>query len=740
MTESGPVDVLLVEDEPAHAELIQRAFEDHPGAWRVAHADTLQRARALLRDAPPRLIIADWLLTDGEGIDLLREIPAEGRVPVIIMTSHGNERVAVDAMKAGAVDYVVKSEATLEDMAHIADRALGHRRVEETLREIVEGTSQVGQAYFDSLALRLASALGARFALVNELIDGEAERIRSLAFVADGALRDNVEYAIAGTPDEVTLGQEETLQSSAVAEQFPASELVRDLGASRYLGIRLVSSTGHNLGTLSVLSDGAINRVLDPESILRVFGARAAAEMERLRTDRTLKSLQRRLQHEATHDLLTGLSNRRLFSDRCVTALDRFHAHGSLCAVLFCDLDDFKLVNETLGYAAGDALLSLAAARIANALRAGDLAARFGGDEFALLLEDLESADEAYAAGSRIVETLREPFLVEGQLVRLRASIGVTVASAKHNGADRVLRDASTALVLAKEGGGDRVEMFDESMGARVSRRRLIEQALHQAISDGKLTVHFQPQMDVRSRAIRGFEALARWEDPILGTIGPGEFVPIAESSGLIVPLGHHILDKACGWLAAQHRAGASDVSVAVNLSGRQLQRPELVEEVAALLKVHRIPASKLHLEITESIAMSHASVNIERLQALKQIGVRIVVDDFGTGYSSLAYLRRFPIDVLKIDRSFVNNLGRDAEDADIVRFLIALAGSLGMGTIAEGVESPNQLELLRELGCGEAQGFLVGRPMAGPYAAEWLVNHPALNRNSTASIKRPRW
>jgi diguanylate cyclase (GGDEF)-like protein len=428
--------------------------------------------------------------------------------------------------------------------------------------------------------------------------------------------------------------------------------------------------------------------------------------------------------HQALHDALTGLPNRALFTDRIQHALTQGRRRGTTCGVIFLDLDRFKTVNDSLGHAAGDELLVSVARRIDESLRSADTAARLGGDEFAVLLEDLSGVDEAVLVAERIVGALKAPVVVQGREVFVSASIGIAVGRV---GASELLRQADVAMYRAKAEGKGRHRVFEESMQAEVLERLELEGELQRAIERDEIDVHYQPVVALDGQTLAGFEALARWTHPTRGLVPPPQFIPLAEDNGSIVALGRQILRTACHqaarWLAEFPSAEPRIMSV--NLSGRQLEDPNILSDVAAALADSGLPASALVLEITETVLMHDTETTIARLTALKALGVRLAVDDFGTGYSSLRYLRRFPIDILKMAKPFVDGLdGSDDEGRALARAIVELATSLKLACIAEGIEASAQADVLHELGCGLGQGFHFARPMA-PDAMTALIAEP---------------
>jgi diguanylate cyclase (GGDEF)-like protein len=419
------------------------------------------------------------------------------------------------------------------------------------------------------------------------------------------------------------------------------------------------------------------------------------------------------LTDRALRDPLTGLPNRALLTDRLAKAVSRLDRSGGMLAVLFVDLDRFKVVNDSLGHSAGDALLLQAAERLRTSVRTPDTVARFGGDEFVVLCDGLGSERDVFVIAERIVASFAEPFDIDGTEVSASSSVGIAITRDAATEPSAILRDADAAMYRAKEGGRGRYELFDRGLRSRALRRLETESDLWRAIARDELVVHYQPVVDLRDGALLGVEALVRWEHPERGLVGPGEFIPVAEETGLIVPIGAWVLEEACAQVQRWRTAlpACDHLGLAVNLSAVQLAQPGLAGTVASILATTGLPPALLTLEITESVLMDDVEASTRVMEEIKALGVAIAVDDFGTGYSSLAYLSRFPVDVLKIDRAFVAELGHGAQAWPIVTAIAGLAQALGLRTIAEGVETETQARALRALGCAHAQGFLFGRP-----------------------------
>lgn len=426
---------------------------------------------------------------------------------------------------------------------------------------------------------------------------------------------------------------------------------------------------------------------------------------------------QRDLAHQGTHDPLTALPNRLLFLDRLSSALARAFRSGKPLAVLFCDLDHFKVVNDSLGHSVGDELLSGVATRFCDAVRATDTVARFGGDEFVILIEDLANEDDAKVVADQLAATLSAPMAVRGQELHMTASIGIAVT----NGAatpDELLRDADAAMYRAKQGGRDRYELFDADLRRQAVARLETEGSLRRALRGGELIVYYQPEIALDTGSVVGVEALVRWRQPDGRLASPEEFLSVAEETGLIVPMGEAVLQEACQRAASWHRFMAPGAAPAlwVNVSVRQLAAPGLVPMLASAVETWLPAPGALGLEITETDLVPDDERIRRAVAQVDELGVRIAMDDFGTGFASLAYLWRFPASTVKIDRSFVQRLGDERQATVIIASMIQLARSLDQTTVAEGVETEAQLSRLRRLGCDAAQGFLLARP--GPAEA----------------------
>jgi diguanylate cyclase (GGDEF)-like protein/PAS domain S-box-containing protein len=436
------------------------------------------------------------------------------------------------------------------------------------------------------------------------------------------------------------------------------------------------------------------------------------------------KVFEEQLAHQAFHDPVTNLANRALFVERVRHAIARTRRDDEGLAVIFLDLDDFKTINDSLGHAAGDQVLLDVAKRLESCVRASDTAARFGGDEFAVLLEDVESLQEASDAAERIIEAFNQPLRLGPKELSVRASIGIAMAGAGGGtDADELIRNADAAMYIAKRDGKGGYRMFEPEMHEVVLARLELRADLQRAIANNEFELHYQPVVRLKDGAVCGFEALLRWQHPERGMMQPDAFIPFAEETGLIVPMGRWVLREGCrkAKIVQEQFPMEPPLSMSVNLSVKQLQHSDIVADVRDAIEESEIDPRCLTLEITETVMMADADLAVERLKELKQLGVRLAMDDFGTGYSSLSYLSRFPVDVLKMDRSFLRE-GQSPEESGLASAVVALGQTLALEVVAEGIELEEQWLSLRDLGCERGQGYFFARPMHVDAALEFLA------------------
>jgi diguanylate cyclase (GGDEF)-like protein len=441
---------------------------------------------------------------------------------------------------------------------------------------------------------------------------------------------------------------------------------------------------------------------------------------------RELEESREHFRHAAFHDALTGLPNRSLFTDHLRVALRRAHQNEKyLFAVVFLDLDRFKNINDSLGHPCGDELLKLVARRLEMCIRQTDMVARFGGDEFAILLDAIQDASDVVRVAEKVQHVISAPFKLASHETITTASIGVALSASGYIEAEDIIRDADTAMYRAKDRGKARCEIFDTAMHTRAVTLLRLESDLRRALEKDELCVYYQPIVSLTSGELHGFEALVRWRHPERGIVSPSDFIPLAEETGLILPIGLRVLRDACLQLRKWQQSSLSnrDLIMSVNLSGKQLEQPDLIQRIEEVLDESQINPWHLKLEITETVVMENPELAAVTLAKLRSLGVRLSIDDFGTGYSSLSYLNRFPVDTLKIDRSFVTTMNAADENLQIVKTIVTLAGNLGMQVVAEGVETEEQLQQLRSLKCQYGQGYLFSTPLDVVDADLFILN-----------------
>jgi diguanylate cyclase (GGDEF)-like protein len=589
------------------------------------------------------------------------------------------------------------------EVARFGQQALEGAGIDELVREVGRILTDVLDIDYGGVLKLLPSGdellLVAAVGLPEELI-GEAR--------VPADYRSQSGYALA-------TGKATVVNDWRTETRFQQSELQRNQGMQS-AAIILVKGKERPYGVIGAGSGGRHEFTQEDVNFMQAIANVLANAIERRRAEE-------RTQHEALHDALTGLPNRSLFLDRLEHALSAAARRRTAIAVLFLDLDQFKLVNDSLGHAAGDELLAAVAPRIEQALRPGDTVARFGGDEFAILAEDVRNERGATRIAERIAEALARPIILREREHFVSASVGISIGTgAEEPGA--LIRDADAALYRAKDHGRGGYEIFDEVMRSRVIEHMQTENDLRRAIQREEFVIHYQPVVCLADGSIACVEALLRWDHPERGLIGPSAFIPVAEESRLILPIGRWMIEQACRQAAAwqQLNPDSAPISVAVNLSGRQLADPELIPHVEGSIGANGIEPSTLWLELTETTLLDDSAYVERTLGALRRLGVRLVLDDFGVGFSSLGYLKRLPLSMVKLDRTFVENVTDSPHDAAIVRAVTEMAGTIGIGVVAEGVETEEQVRVARELGCGYAQGFHFAGPVPASYVERLLA------------------
>ncbi|EWG98194.1 sensor domain-containing phosphodiesterase [Halomonas sp. BC04] len=590
---------------------------------------------------------------------------------------------------------------------------------EDAFRLLADGLGKAGTPQaFDHLVERIASIFDGDHVLIGKVMP-DGKTILTAAFWSQGVMQPAAVYELAGTPCEHVLKDEICQFPDSLRERFPDNGLIRELGAESYMGIPLRAPSGQLLGLLALMCNRPLSLPAFAPEVLRIAATQAGAEMARRMAEENRRSSDQHIEQLIYWDSVTGLPNRRHFMERLQEACDQAQLQGKSLGLLYLDLQRFRQINDTQGHERGDLLLADIAGRFGAQAEPGEFVARLGGDEFMVLLTNTRPAAMAHAI-ERYRNSLSPPIQIADRSFSISASVGAALFPRDADNAQSLFQHASIALNHAKRD-DSRTRFFNTNMADELHQREFLQLRFIEALNQGRLTLHYQPQFCLKSGKLNGAEALCRWHDEILGHVSPGTFIPLAEEQGLIRQLGDWVLDEACNQL---HAWDAQDKPfpgrLCVNVSAQQMDDPRLAEHVQRLAT--RVAPGRLGLELTESGLMRNPEQTVRITRALHDAGFGLAIDDFGTGYSSLTYLKRFAADTLKIDMSFVQDMLKSSHDHAIVATIIAMAETLGMHTVAEGVEEAEQAEALRALGCSGVQGFYYGRPVDGKTFADlWL-------------------
>jgi diguanylate cyclase (GGDEF)-like protein/PAS domain S-box-containing protein len=675
--------VLLIEDNAGDARLLREMFrEEGAHHTELTLVGSMSDAEARLAQPAIDVILLDLGLPDVQGLGAVRRAHAAApRIPLVVLTGLDDDSVALQALQEGAQDYLVKGQIETRGLL----RALRYAIERKSMEEALSAEKDRAQITLDSIG----------DAVICTDVSGN---ISFLNVVAE---------KLTGWPQREAAGQ-------PLAEVFrlldSTSRQAIPLAEER--GLERVSEIPPPASCILVRRDGSETPVEDSVAPIHDREGKTTGAVIVFRDVTAPRAMALELAYLAKHDFLTGLPNRMLLNDRIEQAITYAKRHVKRVAVLFLDLDGFKHINDSLGHSIGDKLLQSVSQRLVDCGRASDTVSRQGGDEFVVLLSEVHRAEDAAIAAARMLAAVAEAHLIDRHDLHVTSSIGVSVYPDDGLDAETLIKNADTAMYQAKENGRQNYQYFKPEMNTRAVERQSLEESLRRALERDELSLHYQPKIDFKTGAISGAEALLRWTHPTRGVISPAQFIPIAEECGLILPIGHWVLRKACQQAQAWNQAGLALATMAVNVSAKEFRGQQFLKELFAILAETGIDPRSLELELTESVLMKHAESAASILETLRESGVQVAVDDFGTGYSSLSYLRKFPIDALKIDQSFVGRLGTTVDDASIVRAVISMAQSLRLRVVAEGVETLEQSEFLQALACDEAQGFYFSKPV----------------------------
>lgn len=708
--------LLIVDDEPLiRTSLRQMLLEP---AIDVQVAATGAEALAMLKKQDIDLALLDINLPDISGLEILQWVAAN-RINTSVILISGDDCIdsAITALRNGAVDFVRKPH-NVDDIRHKVRKTLEHRQLERN-NALMTGRLERSERLHRFLVESSPDIIytldkSGCFTFINS-------RVETLL----GYAREE----LIGSP-YFTIVHDEDLDRAIYA----FNERRSDHRATTNLEVRLKCKKDNNykvfenhhivtmlsaVGIYEAQPDGreaAANKYLGTYGVARDITERKAAEET--------------ISFQALHDQLTHLPNRRLFKDRLELAITQARRNNGILAVMYLDLDRFKLVNDTHGHAEGDELLKNVAHRLRQCVRAGDTLARQGGDEFTVLLPELSQPENATIIAEKIMEGFKTPFTVVGNEFRATASIGIALYPRDGETTDMLLRNADIAMYKAKESGKNGYRFFSPAMNACYQDRLALENELRCAVKNHEFVLYFQPQVSIGKRCIVGLEALIRWNHPVHGLLNPSGFIDLAEENGLICSISDWVLDQACRCLAGWRELGYTELRVAVNLSPLEFDRGDVVERILSGVKQYNIPPDKLEIEITENLLLRDVTGVVDKIRLLRDRGVRVSIDDFGTRYSSLNYLRRFPINAIKIDQSFVADLTEAQGPSPIINAIIGIARGFGLHLVAEGVETEHQLKTLISLGCDELQGYLFSRPLPAAEIAKLLRQRDAYWKN----------
>jgi diguanylate cyclase (GGDEF)-like protein/PAS domain S-box-containing protein len=675
--------ILLIENDPEQARVIRGMIDVYgPHNFNLTHIACLADAQTYLAGHPVDTVLLDLGLTDPEGLVAVRCVRAVApRVSIVLLSSVDDEPKAIQAMREGAQDYLIRGQIE----PHALMQALGNAVERKMNEEILINEKQRAEDTLESIA----------DAVICTDISGNITFFNPIA------------SSMVGWPLKAAVGRH-------LAETFR----IVDATTRQPILDPMVKAASENLtGTLPsncVLIDRDGREVFIEDSVAPIHDREGTVTGAVIvfRDVSAARARAERMTHLAQHDCLTGLPNRLLFCDRVGQAISLARRHGGQIAVLFLDLDDFKQINDSLGHAAGDKLLQSVARRLLACVREPDTVSRYGGDEFALLLQDVYRPQDAAATARRVLRALGEVYSVDGHQLHVTASIGVSIYPGDGFDAETLIRNADAAMYRAKKNGCQGCEFYSSELSVCTFERQYTREDLERALERHELTLHYQPKVDLKTGTITGAEALSRWNHPTHGTIPPGQFIPIAEESGLILPIGTWVFDEACTQARAWANSGAPAKTMAVNVSEVQFQNDALLDGLSAALNKTGLDPSLLELDVNESVLMRHPERSAFVLKAIRDKGVHVSVDQFGTGNSSLSSMQKLPLNALKIDRSFLRQMTTVPGGTAAVEAFIDMARSLHLRVIAQGVETVEDLEFLWAHDCDEAQGNFFSRPV----------------------------
>ena len=684
--------LLLVEDNPGDARLLREMFNEQGSHnTELTHVECIREAEKYLAERVFDIIVLDLGLPDAKGLGAVRKAHAAApHVPLVVLTGLDDDALAAQALQEGAQDYLIKGQIDGRGLLRALRYAVERKIMEEALFTEKERAQVTLNSIGDAVACTDILGNITFLNLVAEKMTGwSVQKAAGLPMAEVLRILDATSRETTPNPMEMALGRNRTVH-------LPSNCIL-------------------------IRRDGFETPIEDCVSPIHDRDGQATGAVIVFRDVSAARAMALQMAHSAQHDFLTGLPNRMLFTDRVTQAIALAERHVKKVAVLFLDLDGFKHINDSLGHPFGDKLLQSIVKRLLDCVRGSDTVSRQGGDEFVVLLSEMEQSEDAALTAGRMLKAVAEAHPIDQHDLHVTTSIGVSVYPDDGLDAETLIKNADTAMYQAKENGRQSYQFFKPAMNVRAVERQSIEESLRRALERNEFALHYQPKINLRTGEITGAEALIRWTHPIRGPVPPGQFIPVAEDCGLILPIGQWVLREACRQARAWLDAGLPLATMAVNISAMEFRDDNFLENVFATLKDTRLDPRALELELTESVLMKRAESTASVLKTLRASGVQVAVDDFGTGYSSLSYLRKFPIDALKIDQSFVRQITTAPDETTIVTAVISMGRSLKLRVVAEGVETQQELEFLQAQQCDEAQGYYFSRPVVAQQFAQLL-------------------
>ena len=686
------ISILLVEDNAGDARLLREMLNEQvPHRTELTHVMCMSEAEAHLAEHAADIILLDLGLPDSQGLPAVKRARAAApHTPLVVLTGLDDESLAAQALQEGAQDFLTKGQIDTRGLLRALRYAIERNTMEEALFEEKERAEVTLNSIGDAVACTDIPGNITYLNLVAEKMTGWSWR------------------------EAVGLPMAEIVRIlDAASGQTIANPMAR--------AVRCDQTGELPPNTILVRRDGHEIPIEDSVAPIHDRKGQASGAVIVFRDVSAARAMTQQIAHSAEHDFLTGLPNRMLLNDRLGQAIAAAPRHMNKVAVLFLDVDGFKHINDSLGHPIGDKLLQSIAKRLVDCVRGSDTVSRQGGDEFVVLLSEVRYIEDAAITTRRMLKAVAAAHSIDQHDLHVTASIGVSVYPDDGLDAETLIKNADTAMYQAKEKGRQGYQFFRAVMNVRAVERQAIEESLRRALERHELALHYQPKIDLRTGAITGAEALLRWTHPIRGPVFPAQFISVAEDCGLILPIGAWVLREACAQARTWVDAGLPATSMAVNVSALEFRNENFLRGLFATLSETGMDPRNLELEVTESVLMKHAETSASILQILRQKGVQVAVDDFGTGYSSLSYLRKFPVDTLKIDQSFIRQISTAGDDTTIVAAVIAMARSLKLRVVAEGVETLGELEFLEAHECDEAQGYYFSRPVPAQQFAKLL-------------------